>query len=71
MSLIGKKCIDFDYLLLSERCSPFQWSGPKRFRPPACTIEELPEIIDAIVISHTHYDHLDYNSVLSLHQTLV
>ena len=47
----------------------FFWiSGPKRYRPPACTVQELPEIVDAVVISHTHYDHLDLNSVKQLHQ---
>ena len=44
------------------------FSGPKRYRPPACTVQELPEIVDAVVISHTHYDHLDLNSVKQLHQ---
>ena len=53
--------------VFSDRCFPVQWAGPKRYRPPACTIQELPKVIDAVVISHTHYDHLDYNSVLSLH----
>ena len=52
--------------IFSQRCSMFQWIGPKRYRPPACTIEELPKI-DVIVISHTHYDHLDLNSVKQLH----
>ena len=51
--------------IFSRRCSPVQWAGAKRYRRPACTIEELPKI-DAVVISHTHYDHLDYNSVLAL-----
>ena len=54
--------------IFSERCFPVQWAGPKRYTPPASTIEELPNIIDAVVISHTHYDHLDYNSVILLHK---
>jgi len=54
--------------IFSQRCSMVQWAGPKRYRPPACTIDELPDVIDAVVISHTHYDHLDLNSVRQLHQ---
>ena len=54
--------------IFSQRCFPVQWAGPKRYRPPACTVEELPEIVDAVVISHTHYDHLDTNSVKQIHQ---
>jgi len=54
--------------IFSRRCFPVQWAGPKRYRPPACTVQELPEIVDAVVISHTHYDHLDLNSVKQLHQ---
>ena len=42
--------------------------GPKRYRPPACTIQELPDVIDAVVISHTHYDHMDTQSIKDLHQ---
>ena len=26
----------------SERASMFQWMGPKRYRPPACTVDQLP-----------------------------
>ena len=54
--------------VFSDRCFPVQWAGPKRYRPPACTIQELPKVIDAVVISHTHYDHLDRNSVLALNR---
>ena len=54
--------------MFSQRCSPVQFMGPKRYRPPACTIDELPQILDAVVISHTHYDHLDIDSVEKLHQ---
>lgn len=44
--------------VFSERASPFQFIGPKRFRSPACSIPELPRI-DVVLISHDHYDHLD------------
>lgn len=44
--------------VFSERTSPVQWFGPKRYTPTPCTLEELPEI-DIIAISHNHYDHLD------------
>jgi L-ascorbate metabolism protein UlaG (beta-lactamase superfamily) len=42
----------------SDRCSPVAWAGPKRHRPPGTRFEDLPPI-DAILISHNHYDHLD------------
>lgn len=44
--------------VFSERASPYQFVGPKRFRPPACSIPELPRI-DIVLVSHDHYDHLD------------
>ena len=46
----------------SERPSPFTWMGPKRFHKTPLTIDELPAI-DAVVISHDHYDHLDHRFV--------
>ncbi|XP_062587887.1 N-acyl-phosphatidylethanolamine-hydrolyzing phospholipase D-like [Saccostrea cucullata] len=51
--------------IFRDRCSPVQFMGPKRYRPPPCKIEDLPHI-DAVIISHNHYDHLDYGSVQSL-----
>jgi L-ascorbate metabolism protein UlaG (beta-lactamase superfamily) len=54
---IGKRRVLFDPVF-SERCSPSTIAGPKRFHPPPMTLESLPPI-DAVVISHDHYDHLD------------
>jgi L-ascorbate metabolism protein UlaG (beta-lactamase superfamily) len=42
----------------SERASPVSWAGPRRVRPPGIRYEDLPPI-DAVVVSHNHYDHLD------------
>ncbi|PPQ96737.1 hypothetical protein CVT26_010221 [Gymnopilus dilepis] len=51
--------------VFSDRCSPSQWMGPKRYTPPPCNIEDIPEI-DAVVISHNHYDHLDTHTIRTL-----
>ncbi len=49
----------------SERASPFTSVGPRRFHPPPLPLEALPTI-DAVVISHDHYDHLDMRTVQRL-----
>lgn len=51
--------------IFSERCSPSQFVGPKRFQPPPCTVKDLCEriSIDAVFVSHNHYDHMDYNTL--------
>ncbi|MFH4815093.1 MBL fold metallo-hydrolase [Vibrio alginolyticus] len=48
--------------VFSDRASPVQWAGPKRFHQTPITIEDLPTI-DVVVISHDHYDHLDKASI--------
>jgi L-ascorbate metabolism protein UlaG (beta-lactamase superfamily) len=49
----------------SERAGPIPWLGPRRWFPPPLQLEQLPPL-DAVVISHDHYDHLDYRSILRL-----
>lgn len=49
----------------SDRASPLTFAGPRRVSPPGVAFDDLP-IIDAIVISHNHYDHLDANTVKRL-----
>jgi L-ascorbate metabolism protein UlaG (beta-lactamase superfamily) len=52
----------------SERCSPSDVIGPVRMHPPPMQLEALPAV-DAIVISHDHYDHLDIDTVTALART--
>jgi L-ascorbate metabolism protein UlaG (beta-lactamase superfamily) len=49
----------------SERISPFGIAAPKRFQPVPMAIAALPAL-DAIVISHDHFDHLDQPTVAAL-----
>jgi N-acyl-phosphatidylethanolamine-hydrolysing phospholipase D len=56
--------------IFSERCSPVQFIGPRRVTPPPLAPENLPAI-DYVVISHNHYDHLDFSSVRRLGNTVM
>jgi L-ascorbate metabolism protein UlaG (beta-lactamase superfamily) len=42
----------------SKRASPFRFVGPKRVNDPGIAFTNLPPI-DAVLVSHGHYDHLD------------
>ena len=44
------------------RASPSRLLGPKRFQPAPVRLRALPPI-DAVLVSHDHYDHLDYPSI--------
>jgi L-ascorbate metabolism protein UlaG (beta-lactamase superfamily) len=52
----------------SERVSPSSFVGPRRFFEPPLALADLPRI-DAVVISHDHYDHLDMETVKTLART--
>ncbi len=43
--------------VFGPRASPLSFAGPKRFHPVPAELDELPEL-DAVVLSHDHYDHL-------------
>ncbi|WP_436522526.1 MBL fold metallo-hydrolase [Actinoplanes sp. HUAS TT8] len=49
----------------SDRCSPSQLAGPRRLHQPPIPLHELPPV-DAVVISHDHYDHLDMATIQHL-----
>lgn len=49
----------------SERASPVPFAGPRRYNPPGIPFEALPPI-DAVLISHNHYDHLDLPTLVRL-----
>jgi L-ascorbate metabolism protein UlaG (beta-lactamase superfamily) len=44
------------------RASPFRLFGPRRFQPVPLRLRQMPEV-DVVVISHDHYDHLDYPTI--------
>lgn len=45
-----------------DRASPFTFAGPQRWYEPLIALKDLPKI-DAVIISHDHYDHLDIDSI--------
>lgn len=54
--------------MYSRRSSPTSLAGPERVRPPGIRFEELPRI-DAVVLSHNHYDHLDVPTLQRIAET--
>lgn len=49
----------------SERASPVQFAGPRRWVRPGIAFEDLPPL-DVVLQSHNHYDHLDAATVRRL-----
>src|SRR5438067_12418680 len=52
----------------SRRCSPLETIGPARVRPPGIRFEDLPPI-DAVLLSHDHYDHMDVPTLRRIEKT--
>lgn len=53
-----------------ERASPVRGIGPKRFQPMPVSLAQLPPL-DLVVLSHDHYDHLDYPTIRTLARATV
>lgn len=53
--------------VFEDCCAPINLKGLRRYTPPPCEIEDLP-IVDAVVISHNHYDHLSYPTIQRIHK---
>lgn len=51
--------------VFSERVSPFRFIGPRRVHPPPLALSALPPL-DAVCISHDHYDHFDAATLTQL-----
>ncbi|SIN64539.1 L-ascorbate metabolism protein UlaG, beta-lactamase superfamily [Parasphingorhabdus marina DSM 22363] len=51
--------------VFSDYASPLQGMGPKRFHKSPIDLTNVPEV-DAVLISHDHYDHLDMETIKAL-----
>lgn len=52
------------------RASPSSLAGPKRFQPAPVPLRSMPDV-DLVIVSHDHYDHLDYPTIRQLAKTNV
>jgi L-ascorbate metabolism protein UlaG (beta-lactamase superfamily) len=52
--------------VFSERASPLSFAGPKRFHPVPIDVDSMP-MMDGLLLSHDHYDHLDASTIERIH----
>jgi L-ascorbate metabolism protein UlaG (beta-lactamase superfamily) len=52
------------------RASPLRLAGPKRFQPVPVALRAMPPV-DLVIVSHDHYDHLDYPTMRALAKSAV
>ncbi len=50
------------------RASPSALLGPRRFQPVPVALHDMPPV-DMVIVSHDHYDHLDYPTIRALAKT--
>ena len=51
--------------IFGGRASPFTWAGPATWYPPPIPLDQLPPV-DAVLISHDHYDHLQTETIQAI-----
>lgn len=51
--------------VFGDRLGPVSFAGPRRFHAPPATVPQLPPL-DAVLVSHDHYDHLCKTTVIEL-----
>lgn len=51
--------------IFGGRASPFTWAGPEVWYPPPIPLHELPEL-DAVLLSHDHYDHIQMSTIKAM-----
>ena len=49
----------------ADRASPLSWAGPRRHNPPSIAFEDLPPV-DAVLVTHNHFDHMDTSTLRRL-----